>query len=142
MEQHATAQEPAEQCPEAVENGAGITEEMSREMVEDITRLGIRTAVLLRGVMLQKVDQETLRWGLDELGVEDLMARYIGPLLNVPDHVQLLNLLYLVYGLHGQIDYQIREYGLDSLKDDLQEINFSLQQIGEQFRLEELKVAI
>ena len=34
-----------------------------KEMVRDVTRMGVRTAVLLRGVMLQKVDAETLRWG-------------------------------------------------------------------------------
>jgi hypothetical protein len=49
-----------------------------------------------------------------------------------------LNILHLVFSLDGQLDFQIAEYGLDSLKDDLQEINFSLQQIGEQFDLEEL----
>jgi hypothetical protein len=50
--------------------------------------------------------------------------------------------LHLTYSLEGQLDFQIREYGLDSLKDDLQEINFSLQQIGEQFNLEELRETI
>ena len=38
-----------------------------QEMVRDITRLGVRTAVLLRGVMLQKIGHETLEWGLKEL---------------------------------------------------------------------------
>ena len=53
-----------------------------------------------------------------------------------------MNLLHLVYSLEGQLDFQIREYGLDSLKDDLQEVNFSLQQIGSQFDLEELRETI
>ncbi len=34
-------------------------------MVKDITRMGVRTAVLLKGVMLKKVDRETLEWGLN-----------------------------------------------------------------------------
>ena len=38
-----------------------------QEMVKDITRTGVRAGVLLRGVILQKVDEETLRWGLREL---------------------------------------------------------------------------
>ena len=73
------------------------------------------------------------------------MEKYMGGpdgLVNRPDCVHLLNLLHLVYGLNGQLDYQVREYGLDSLKDDLQEINASLQQVGEQFELEMLKETI
>jgi len=110
-----------------------------QEMIRDITRLGVRTAVLLRGVMLQKVGQETLEWGLSELAAGDLMGKYFERLVDRPDWVHLLNLLHLVYSLEGQLDFQVREYGLDSLKDDLQEINFSLQKIGEQFDLEALR---
>jgi hypothetical protein len=109
-----------------------------QEMVKDITRMGVRASVLLKGVMLQKVDEETLRWGLQELAPGDLMGRYLPALMDRPEYVQLLNILHLVYSLDGQLDFQIREYGLDSLKDDLHEINFSLQQIGEQFDLQEL----
>jgi hypothetical protein len=109
-----------------------------QEMVKDITRMGVRAGVLLRGVILQKVDEDTLRWGLQELASGDLMGRYMPVLVNHPEYVQLLNILHLVFSLQGQLDFQIEEYGLDSLKDDLQEINFSLQQIGEQFDLQEL----
>ena len=113
-----------------------------QEMIKDITRLGVRTAVLLRGVMLQKVSRETLEWGLTELAAGDLMGKYIERLVDRPDWVHLLNLLHLTYSLEGQLDFQIREYGLDSLKDDLQEINFSLQQIGEKFDLEGLRETV
>jgi hypothetical protein len=109
-----------------------------QEMVKDITRMGVRAGVLIRGVILQKVDEETLRWGLQELAAGDLMGRYMPVLLNHPEYVSLLNILHLVFSLEGQLDFQIEEYGLDSLKDDLQEINFSLQQIGDQFDLQEL----
>lgn len=109
-----------------------------QEMVKDITRMGVRAGVLLRGVMLKKVDEETLRWGLQELDTGDLMAKYMPVLVDHPEYVQLLNILHLVFSLDGQLDFQVQEYGLDSLKDDLQEINFSLQQIGEQFDLQEL----
>jgi hypothetical protein len=113
-----------------------------QEMIRDITRLGIRAAVLLRGVILQKVDQETLEWGLGELAAGNLLNRYFECLIDRPDWVYLLNLLYLVYSLEGQLDYQVREYGLDSVKDDLHEINFSLQQIGKQFDLDQLRETI
>ncbi|WP_373501580.1 hypothetical protein [Desulfococcus sp.] len=109
-----------------------------QEMVKDITRMGVRAGVLLRGVMLQKVDEETLRWGLRELAPGDMMGRYMPVLRNHPEYVQLLNILHLIFSLEGQLDFQIQEYGFDSLKDDLQEINFSLQQVGEQFDLQEL----
>jgi hypothetical protein len=99
-----------------------------REMVEDVTRLGMRAAVLLRGVMVKKVDRETLAWGLGELRAGELLAKYFPRLIDDPEHVQLLNILHLVYSLEGQLDYQIREYGLDSVKDDMQELNASLQQ--------------
>ena len=92
--------------------------------------------------MLQKVGPETLEWGLKELAAGDLMSRYFERLVNRPDWVYLLNILHLVYSLEGQLDFQIREYGLDSLKDDLQEINFSLQQIGEKFDLEGLRETV
>ena len=108
----------------------GLAQE-DREMVQDITRLGIRTAVLLKGVMLQKVDQPTLEWGLRELSAAETMERYFPRLIQKEEYTYLLNLLHMVYSLDGQLDYQVKEYGLDSLKDDLQEINFSLQQIGE-----------
>ena len=113
-----------------------------REMVQTITRMGVRAGVLLRGVMLQKVDEETLRWGLQELAAGELMDRYLPILLMQPSYVHLLNLLHLVFSLEGQLDYQIREYGLDSLKDDLQEINFSLRQIGTHFNLQDLAEAV
>jgi hypothetical protein len=108
------------------------------KMVIDVTRMGVRASVLLRGVLLKKVDEETLRWGLQELTAGDLMSKYMPDLLNRPECVALLNILHLIFSLDGQLDFQIAEYGLDSLKDDLQEINSSLQQIGEQFDLEEL----
>ena len=113
-----------------------------QEMLRDITRLGVRTAVLLRGVMLQEVGRETLEWGLTELAAGDMMGKYFERLVDRPDWVHLLNLLHLTYSLEGQLDFQIREYGLDSLKDDLQEINFSLQKIGEKFDLEALREAV
>jgi hypothetical protein len=100
--------------------------------------MGVRAAVLLRGVMVKKVDEETLRWGLQELAAGDLMDRYMPVLVNHSEFAHLLNVLHLVFSLEGQLDFQIEEYGLDSLKDDMQEINFSLQQIGDQFDLEEL----
>lgn len=99
-----------------------------REMAEDITRLGMRAAVLLRGVMVKKVDRETLAWGLAELHAAELLERYFPRLVERPEHVHLLNILHLVYSLEGQLDYQIEEYGLDSVKDDMQELNASLQQ--------------
>ena len=99
-----------------------------REMAEDITRLGLRAAVLLRGVMVKKVDRETLAWGLGELRAGELLEKYFPRLIEEPEHVHLLNILHLVYSLEGQLDYQIQEYGLDSVKDDMQELNASLQQ--------------
>jgi hypothetical protein len=99
-----------------------------REMAEDITRLGMRAAVLLRGVLVKKVDRETLAWGLAELRASELLAKYFDRLIESPELVHLLNVLHLVYSLEGQLDYQIQEYGLDSVKDDMQELNASLQQ--------------
>ncbi len=116
--------------------------QVDQEMVKDITRMGVRAGVLLRGVILQKVDEETLRWGLQELAPGDLMGKYMPALIHRPECVHLLNILHLTYSLDGQLDFQIAEYGLDSLKDDLQEINFSLQQIGNQFDLQELTETI
>lgn len=113
-----------------------------QDMVKDITRMGVRASLLLRGVMLKKVDEETLRWGLQELAPGDLMDRYLTLLLERPDYVQLLNILHLIFSLEGQLDFQIREYGIDSLKDDFNEINFSLQQISAQFNLQELAQAV
>ncbi|MHB8763122.1 MAG: hypothetical protein ACYDA8_02070 [Deferrisomatales bacterium] len=113
-----------------------------REMVEEVTRLGVRAAVLLRGVMLQKVDRQTLEWGLAELGAGEVLGRYFPLLAERPEQVDLLNLLHLVYSLEGQLDFQIREYGFDSLKDDLHEINGSLKAIGERFDLDELRHAV
>lgn len=113
-----------------------------KEMIRDITRVGVRAAILLRGVMLQKVDKETLEWGLKEIDAGKLLNKHFTCLMERPDWVYLLNLLYLVYSLEGQLDYQVREYGLDSVKDDLYEINFSLQQIGEKFELEQLRETI
>ena len=98
------------------------------EMIEDITRLGVRAAVLLRGVTIKKVDRETLEWGLQELRPGELLAKYSPRLIEEPENAPLLNILHLVYSLEGQLDFQIREYGLDSVKDDLQELNVSLQQ--------------
>ncbi len=102
------------------------------EMVEDIVRLGMRAAVLLRGVMLKKVDRETLAWGLGELRAGELLEKYFERLVESPENVHLLNILHLVYSLEGQLDFQIQEYGLDSVKDDMQELNLSLQQAAAQ----------
>ncbi len=98
-------------------------------MIEDITRLGVRAAVLLRGVMSKKVDRETLEWGLKELRPAELLEKYFPRLIEEPENAHLLNILHIVYSLEGQLDFQIQEYGLDSVKDDLQELNVSLQQV-------------
>ncbi len=100
-------------------------------MIEDITRLGVRAVVLLRGVMVKKVDQEILEWGLKELRPSELLEKYFPRLIEKPEHAPLLNILHLVYSLEGQLDFQVQEYGLDSVKDDMQEINMSLQQVAE-----------
>jgi hypothetical protein len=101
-----------------------------QEMIEDITRLGLRTVVLLRGVTVKKIDRDTLEWGLRELNPSALLEKYFPRLVEEPKHAHLLNILHLVYSLEGQLEYQIREYGLDSVKDDLAEINLSLQQVS------------
>ena len=111
-------------------------------MVKEITRLGLRASVLLRGVMLQKVDQETLKWGLEELSAGKLLDLYFSTLVQREECVHLLNILHLVYSMEGQLDFQIAEYGMDSLKDDLQEINFSLQQVAERFQLQNCVPAV
>jgi hypothetical protein len=108
------------------------------QMLKDITRIGLQTSILLRGVMLQKVDEETLKWGLQELNPKGLMDKYFPILVQDEKCIDLLNILHIVYSLEGQVDFQIREYGLDSLKDDLHEINSSLQQVGEKFDLEDV----
>ena len=118
-----------------------LTQE-DREMVQEIIRTGVRTAILLRGVMLQKVNRETLAWGFEELDTSSLMQRYFPHLIDRPNYVDLLNILHLVGSLQSEWEFQVDEYGLDSLKDDLQEINFSLQQIGEKFDFEELQQPI
>lgn len=109
-----------------------------REMIEDVTRMGVRAAVLLKGVMLKKVDHQTLEWGLEQLAASDMMRKYFQRLLDHPEYVHLLNVLHIVNSLEGQLDYQVREYGLDSLKDDLEEINFSLNRIGEDLDIQNL----
>ncbi len=110
-----------------------------RQMIEEITSTGLRAAVLLRGVMLQKVDRETLEWGLGELGASALLEKYFHRLVANPEYAELLNILHLLWSLEGQLDYQVREYGLDSLKDDLAEINSSLQRAGEMLDLPEVE---
>jgi hypothetical protein len=109
--------------------------EEDRDMIEEVTRLGIRASVLLRGVMVRKVDRGTLEWGLGELKPLEALEKYFPRLVGNPEYVDLLNILHLLYGLEGQLDYQIQEYGIDSLKDDLAEINFSLNQVGEKLEL-------
>jgi len=109
--------------------------EPDRQMIEDVVRLGARAAVLLRGVLVRKVDREILEWGLGELGASELLEKYFHRLVERPEYVDLLNILHLVYSLEGQLDYQVREYGLDSVKDDLAEINTSLRQLGEAFEI-------
>ncbi|GAB4259131.1 MULTISPECIES: hypothetical protein [Deferrisoma] len=118
------------------------SDQPNRQMIEDITRVGVRAAVLLRGVVLQTVDRDTLEWGLRELAAGRLLERYFGYLVDHPECVDLLNLLHLVYSLEGQLEFQVREYGLDSVKDDLEEINFSLRRVGERFDLAALRQAV
>ncbi|WP_025321418.1 hypothetical protein [Deferrisoma camini] len=113
-----------------------------RRMIEEVMLAGLRAAVLLRGVMLQKVDRETLEWGLAELRAGELLERHLSRLVENPEWVDLLNILHLLYSLEGQLDYQVREYGMDSLKDDLQEINASLHRIGELFDLPATRQAV
>lgn len=107
--------------------------EADREMIAEITKMGMRAAILLKGVIIQKVDRGTLEWGLQEINASSLMNRYADRITTNPDYVQLFNLLALVSSLEDQLDYQIREYGIDSLKDDLEEINTSLRSVGLQF---------
>ena len=72
-------------------------DQMHQDMVRDIARTGMRASVLLQGVMLQKVDEETLRWGLGELNLRDHMSRYLPHLVPHPEYVHLLNILHLLF---------------------------------------------
>jgi hypothetical protein len=107
--------------------------EADRDMIVEITQMGLRAAVLLKGVMLQKVDREILEWGLEEINASALLDKYANTVTANPEYVQLFNLLILVSSLQGQLDFQIREYGIDSVKEDLEEINTSLRSVGDQF---------
>src|SRR5512136_1553652 len=118
----------------------GLTE-ANREMVADIAQMGMRAAILLKGVLLKKINQETLEWGLGEIHASAIMEKYANTLRANPEYVQLFNLVALVSSLESQLDYQIREYGIDSIKDDLEEINSSLRIVGEQFDLSQLRQA-
>lgn len=109
------------------------TNEADREMISEISQMGMRAAILLKGVIIQKVDRGTLEWGLQEINASSLMNKYADRIIANPEYVQLFNLLALVSSLEDQLDYQIREYGIDSLKDDLEEINTSLRSVGLQF---------
>jgi hypothetical protein len=108
-------------------------------MVEDITRVGMRAAILLKGVIIREVNRETLEWGLGEINASAILDKYADRVTANPEYVQLFNLLVLVSSLEGQLDYQIQEYGMDSLKDDLDEINTSLRLVVTQFDLSQLQ---
>ena len=114
-------------------------DEANREMVEDITRVGMRAAILLKGVIIREVNRETLEWGLGEINASAILDKYADRVTSNPEYVQLFNLLVLVSSLEGQLDYQIQEYGMDSLKDDLDEINTNLRLVGTQFDLSQLQ---
>ena len=116
-----------------------VLNEANREMIEDITRVGMRAAILLKGVIIREVNRETLEWGLGEINASAILDKYADRVTANPDYVQLFNLLVLVSSLEGQLDYQITEYGMDSLKDDLEEINTSLRLVGTQFDLSQLQ---
>jgi len=110
-----------------------VINEADRDMVAEITQMGIRAAILLKGVLIKKVDRGTLEWGLQEINASSLLNKYVDRISTNPEYAQLMNLLALVSSLEGQLDYQIQEYGIDSLKDDLDEINTSLRSVGLQF---------
>ena len=112
--------------------------ETDREMIAEITQMGMRAAILLKGVIIKKVDRGTLEWGLQEINASSLLNKYVDRITANPEYAQLMNLLALVSSLEGQLDYQIQEYGIDSLKDDLEEINTSLRSVGSQFDLTQL----
>jgi hypothetical protein len=116
-----------------------VLNEANREMIGDITQMGMRAAILLKGVLVKKVNRETLEWGLQEINASSLLNKYVETLRANPEYVHLFNLLALVSSLEGQLDFQIREYGIDSLKDDLEEINTSLRLVGTQFDLSQLQ---
>lgn len=109
------------------------TNEADREMIAEITQMGMRAAILLKGVIIKKVDRDTLEWGLQEINASSLMNKYVDRITANPDYTQLFNLLALISSLEDQLDFQIQEYGIDSLKDDLEEINTSLRSVGLQF---------
>lgn len=113
--------------------------EADMEMITEITQMGMRAAILLKGVIIKKVDRGTLEWGLQEINASAIMDKYAARVIANPEYVQLFNLLALVSSLEGQLDYQIQEYGMDSLKDDLEEINTSLRAVGAQFDLSQLQ---
>lgn len=116
-----------------------VLNEANREMIGDITQMGMRAAILLKGVLVKKVNRETLEWGLQEINASALLNKYVETLRANPEYVQLFNLLALVSSLESQLDFQIREYGIDSIKDDLEEINTSLRLVGTQFDLSQLQ---
>jgi hypothetical protein len=112
--------------------------EADRDMIVEISQMGMRAAILLKGVLIKKIDQGTLEWGLQEINASSILSKYADRVTANPEYVQLFNLLALVSSLEDQLDYQLQEYGIDSLKDDLEEINTSLRSVGEQFDLTQI----
>lgn len=112
--------------------------EADRDMIVEITQMGMRAAILLKGVLIKKIDRGTLEWGLQEINASSILNKYADRVTANSEYVQLFNLLALVSSLEDQLDYQLQEYGIDSLKDDLEEINTSLRSVGEQFDLTQI----
>jgi hypothetical protein len=112
--------------------------EADRDMIVEITQMGMRAAILLKGVLIKKIDRGTLEWGLQEINASSILSKYADRVTANSEYVQLFNLLALVSSLEDQLDYQLVEYGIDSLKDDLEEINTSLRSVGEQFDLTQI----
>ncbi len=112
--------------------------EADRDMIVEITQMGMRAAILLKGVLIKKIDRGTLEWGLQEINASSILSKYADRVTANSEYVQLFNLLALVSSLEDQLDYQLEEYGIDSLKDDLEEINTSLRSVGEQFDLTQI----
>jgi hypothetical protein len=112
--------------------------EADRDMIVEITQMGMRAAILLKGVLIKKIDRGTLEWGLQEINASSILSKYADRVTANSEYVQLFNLLALVSSLEGQLDYQLEEYGIDSLKDDLEEINTSLRSVGEKFDLTQI----
>lgn len=101
-----------------------------REVDAAVIKAGKEALEAIQRFLTARITREELQEILSGLGIDNLLAEYWPAFTSDEQYAVHLNVLQMLDSLQREIDYQIDEYGVSTVYEDLKEIAGCLNRIA------------